>query len=685
MRWLPWVLLAPIQSLAATLIKPWRQLQPHFEGIGRHERMVSSDVFSSAPELAVARLSACSEKPLVEKVSTDGLTGLTTLCSFIEALDEEWRRSTRTGRRFSLAMVDLDGFRQVNERLGELAGDKVLKTAAALLEAGAEQPDGVARLGGDEFGILLPETNLQQAAILSEKLRAAVEADEFLAAHMVTASFGVATFPDHARSLEELLRIAAYGVDLARQCQGNCVKMPSPATKSSDAELDRRLLEAFLEAPGGISSATLDSFCPDPNKLEQMRPMWDAITALAFALEAKDPYRQGHCEMVSRLAAQIALQLKLPQEEVEEIRLAGLVHDIGKVRVPESVYNKPDLLTGTEYETMRTHPVSGAEMLEPLNLKRIEQIVRHHHERYDGKGYPGGLAAERIPRGARIVAVAEGFHSMISDLPYKSACTFEDALDELRLCSGTQFDPEVVSAFLEWAKIYNDSRKQPQQGKAPSGVCFVSGSHENLSTKKLQTLVPPKRQRGFEAGITSTRPGIHDEVSGLQTSEARNYNELGSYRARLVPSRVFDHRLSRIERLVLDAYMDMTTIEYVREEDGKRLGLVNGPYAGTEDGRAPATSAKTVVEYWQLRGATIRVKSVQAANRRLLELGHIVRRQTGSGWIIGIPHSIRWWDDKTRKHISYQSSCWNDLFQQMDKNDSEEQKTTPADRVSEAA
>jgi len=382
--------------------------------------------------------------------------------------------------------------------------------------------------------------------------------------------------------------------------------------------------------------------------------------------------------MVSRLAAQIAIQLKLPLEEVHEVRLGGLVHDIGKVRVPESVYNKPDLLTGPEYETMRTHPVSGAEILAPLNLKGIEQIVRHHHERYDGKGYPEGLVGNKIPRGARIVAVAECFHSMISDLPYKSACAFEDALDELRVCSGTQFDPEAVNAFLAWARIYDDFRKQKRQVKAPTEACFPSGSHENISTEKLQMLVPPKWRGGSGGGIKSTRPAIHDEERKLITPEAMNYNELGSYRARLIRDQVFDPRLSRIERLVLDAYIDMTTIDYVRREDGKRIGLVNGPYAGAKDGMATATSAKDVVVYWQRRGATISVKSVQEANRKLLELGHIVRRRTGSGWIIGIPHSIRWWNDETKEHISYKFSDWNDLFQQMDKNDSNEPETLPA-------
>jgi HD-GYP domain-containing protein (c-di-GMP phosphodiesterase class II) len=128
--------------------------------------------------------------------------------------------------------------------------------------------------------------------------------------------------------------------------------------------------------------------------------------------------------------------------------------------MPESVYNKHDLLTGEEYEIVRSHASCGAKILEHLNAIRVEQIVRFHHERYDGKGYPEGLAGDEIPMGARIVAVAECFHSMISESSYKSACTFEDALDELRLCSGTQFDPEIVRAFLDWAENYTDSLEQ---------------------------------------------------------------------------------------------------------------------------------------------------------------------------------------------------------------------------------
>jgi putative nucleotidyltransferase with HDIG domain len=194
---------------------------------------------------------------------------------------------------------------------------------------------------------------------------------------------------------------------------------------------------------------------------QRRNPLVDTIAALAFVVAPKDPHTESHSQAVSRLAAQIAMQMRLSEAEIEEILLAGIVHDIGKIHVPEPVLHKPTPLTAQEYEIVKTHAAWGAKILEPLKVIAIERIVCHHHERYDGTGYPDGLAGDKIPLGARIVALAESFHNMVSTLPYKSGRTFEDALAELRRCSGTQFDPEVVTAFLDWLQIHGDPREQP--------------------------------------------------------------------------------------------------------------------------------------------------------------------------------------------------------------------------------
>jgi len=207
----------------------------------------------------------------------------------------------------------------------------------------------------------------------------------------------------------------------------------------------------------------------EPGKLHRelegrTTPLLGTITALAFAIEAKDPYTRGHCEEVSWWATKIALQVGLSEPEIEDVKLAGIVHDIGKINVPEAILNKPTFLTAEEFGKMKTHAAWGAKILETLKEKGIARIVRHHHERYDGMGYPDHLQGEEIPLGARIVAVAESFHCMVRGARYKSACTVENALAELRRCSGTQLDPRIVMAFLDWLESLGESPDSCDRG-----------------------------------------------------------------------------------------------------------------------------------------------------------------------------------------------------------------------------
>ncbi|MGO8789645.1 MAG: HD-GYP domain-containing protein [Terriglobia bacterium] len=196
------------------------------------------------------------------------------------------------------------------------------------------------------------------------------------------------------------------------------------------------------------------------SRFERIKPLLGLPPTFGFLVEANSAYPRGHSQEVSWVAIQIARHMGLSQAEIEEVRLAGLVHDVGKLGVPLQVLNKPSSLTAEEFEIMKSHSARGEKMLEPLGVKEIGCIVRHHHERYDGTGYPDGLAGDRIPLGARIVAVSESFQGMISDVPYKSALTFDDAVAELRRGSGTRFDPKVIAAFLDWIRIHGDPREQ---------------------------------------------------------------------------------------------------------------------------------------------------------------------------------------------------------------------------------
>ena len=412
-----------------------------------------------ADQLAITLHNARAYQVALEQAITDGLTGLKTHRYFMEALDREWRLSTRSGQVFSVIMMDLDGFKQVNDRHGHLEGDKVLSAVANLLNDRVRQSNVVARYGGDEFAIMLPETRTDQAEVLAERLRASIESDGYLAAHGVTASFGIATFPVHGPTQEEILRVADSGMYLAKHQKGNSVKVASLSLASTPGGWEGKLLEAYL----GVTMKRMFSTGPEAfdHYLERFRDvnlrgngeapsLLDTVTALAFAIDAKDHYTQDHSKSVSRFAAQIARQLRLPDTLIEEVRLGGILHDIGKIGVPEAVLNKPSRLTAEEYILMQSHAPLGEKILEPLKAKAIQGIrgmVRHHHEMVDGNGYPDRLKGEMIPLGARIITVADCFDTMVSARAYKPGRSIEQAMDELRRCSGTQFDPKIVDAF----------------------------------------------------------------------------------------------------------------------------------------------------------------------------------------------------------------------------------------------
>ena len=437
----------------------------------KEDSFASQDVLTLrtlADQLAVALSNARAYQKATEQAITDGLTQLKTHRFFMEALDSEWRRAPRAGHHFSLIMMDLDNFKSVNDRSGHLEGDRILTAVARLIEARSRQSNVVARYGGDEFAILMPEGEVDQAEILAERLRSAMAADPFLAGHAVTASFGISSFPVHGAAPEEILRVAEAGMYLAKHHHGNCVRVASPEAVSGKGQWEHQLIEAYL----GVAVKRMFSTGPEAfnqyfQRFQQAAQkagdeglsLLDTVTALAFAIDAKDHYTQGHSQSVSRLAAQMARYIGLDEAQVEEIRLGAILHDIGKIGVPETLLNKPSTLTPDEYEIMKSHTVLGWKILEPLRVKSIERIrrmVRHHHERFNGKGYPDGLVGEDIPLGARIISIADCFDTMISRRAYKEGVPIAEALQEIQRASGGHFDAALVVAFLESLQAMRD-------------------------------------------------------------------------------------------------------------------------------------------------------------------------------------------------------------------------------------
>ncbi len=412
-----------------------------------------------AHQLALALHTARTYQAAFEQAITDGLTGLKTHRYFMEAVEREWRRSTRSGQEFSIIMLDMDQFKEVNDRHGHLQGDRVLRAVANVLSDSVRQSNVVARYGGDEFAILMPEATTAQAEAFAERMRANIENDPLLRTHGVTASIGIGTFPEHGPTVEEILRVADAGMYLAKYQDGNCVRVGPGPSVDLNAGSEQGTIDAILGTVARqMFSTGSDAFNDFLSRIEQASQksmgelhLLDTVTSLARNIDFCDRYTRDHGQAVSRWAVRIARELGMSQEDIEEVRLAGVLHDIGKVGIPLEVLSKPARLTPEEYELIKSHSALGERILEPLklgNIKRISRMVRHHHEFFDGSGYPDRLKGEGIPLGARILAVADAFDTIVSDRAYKRGRSYDDAIAELQRCRGTQFDPHLVESLL---------------------------------------------------------------------------------------------------------------------------------------------------------------------------------------------------------------------------------------------
>jgi diguanylate cyclase (GGDEF)-like protein len=405
-----------------------------------------------------------------EQAITDGLTGVKTHRFFMEALSSEWKRSSRAGRSFALVLMDLDRFKFVNDFYGHLEGDLVLQRVGQILETNCRRSDVVARYGGDEFVILMPETTMEQARQLAAKLRGWVSADPLLREKNISASFGIACYPLHGSSPQELIQVADASMYLSKHQGGNTVSTADHVDPNEARRWKRDVLEAYLgvtlkrlfatgpeafeeiyqrlrQFTDSLPETEIAGAPQDPTSVPQS--ILDTVTSLAYAIDAKDQYTQGHSQKVSAYAALLAEALGMSEPEVEEIRLAAVLHDVGKVGIPEGILNKSGPLNPEEWDVMKTHVVFGGKILEPLvPLARIREMVLHHHEFFDGSGYPNGLTGETIPLGARIITIADSYDTITSDRSYKKGRTAEQALSELERCANTQFDGRLVAAFV---------------------------------------------------------------------------------------------------------------------------------------------------------------------------------------------------------------------------------------------
>jgi diguanylate cyclase (GGDEF)-like protein/putative nucleotidyltransferase with HDIG domain len=419
----------------------WRDATPLLAGIEATRRDIMLVTLVAAVLLAAAlfaifraaqaRLGRQHEQ-LIEAGRRDALTGLLNHGSVVAALAEDIEAARASGASIGVAIVDIDNFRLFNDTHGHDAADVVLLGVADLVGE-LDEATRIARYGPDEFLILRSPSGTQEMAATVAALMAQVEA---LSVHFgdseslpVSVSVGIAAYPEHGQSVTEVLSAAAVAVGEAKAGGGNtsCVA---------------RVGEEQQTVIGGF----------------------DVLQGLVIAVDTKDRYTKRHSEDVARYALFLARRLGLDDEACETIRLAGLLHDVGKIGIPDSVLRKPSKLTADEYAMFQQHVALGDSIVRDIpDVENVRAGIRHHHERWDGKGYLEGLEGEEIPMIGRILAVADAFSAMTTTRPYRRALPVEEALKRLADAAGTQLEESLVVSFIQGLETDADAPMPGQE------------------------------------------------------------------------------------------------------------------------------------------------------------------------------------------------------------------------------
>ncbi len=371
-----------------------------------------------AAELEAARARIVElESELDRVVSRDPIcTELLTVRSFRFQLGLEVDRAARYGRPLAVALIDIDGFREFNLQNGYGAGDMLLGAVGSAIAHGTRANDLGCRVGADEFAVFFPETEQPGASEALGRILVSLEGLECAGVRGHAVSAGIAVF-EPGQTPERLLAAAGTALEAARSAGGGQTAVFATTAEQS--------VDAAVAAHG------------------------DVIAALASALGERDRYTGDHSDSVVELAAKIGETLALDPAQIARLRSAALLHDIGKVGIPDEILHKEGPLDDREWEIMRQHPVIGERILRAIpGMGAVARAVRHEHERWDGGGYPDGIAGEQIPIEARIILACDAYHAMVSDRPYRKAMSQPEAMRELSGNAGTQFDPQVVEALV---------------------------------------------------------------------------------------------------------------------------------------------------------------------------------------------------------------------------------------------
>lgn len=423
--WMPSVVLPGIQMVALPLFGVAAWTSTGVEG-----RWLFSVAGAALAMSLTARtiLTVSDNGALFSRAVSDPLTGLYNHRRFQEMLGAGLESAERYGEPISLLILDLDDFSRINSTGGHAAGDRALERVAERVEAAVRDRDVVCRIGGDEIGVVLPDADGAEAMAVATRVLSEIRRVSAPDGRPLTASGGIASFPRHARERDELVRRADGAQYWAKYHGKDQVVLYDPD------------VVVTLGAEERIRSL-------------QSQAHLNTVRALAAAVDARDPATEHHGRKVAALAVMLAAEAGLDDDKGSLIELAGLLHDVGNIGLPDTILRKPGALTASERVRVEGHPELGERILASTRLGEVLPWVRHHHERWDGTGYPDGLAGEHIPLEARILSIVDAYDAMTSDRPYRSAMSREAALQEIDLNLGTQFDPMLGEIFIRLAAM----------------------------------------------------------------------------------------------------------------------------------------------------------------------------------------------------------------------------------------